>query len=99
MLILACKVPISCSGQIWIHNNFPLTAFLALFLLADVTCGGLPDPDNGVVTLSDNIPGSTATYSCNPGYRLEGDSTRTCMEDGEWSGAPPSCELDCELMK
>ena len=36
-----------------------------------------------------------ATYSCNQGYSLVGDMTRTCTSDassnGDWSGNEPSC--------
>ena len=59
-------------------------------------CDDLPDPANGNVELSGRTPGSTATYSCVRGYRLVGDETRTCQDDGEWSGREPVCE--CELL-
>ena len=56
-------------------------------------CGSLDDPDNGQVELSSTVFGSTANYSCNLGYSLSnGNNTRTCEADGEWSGDPPSCE-------
>lgn len=32
-----------------------------------------------------------ATYSCNNGYILEGENTRTCQDSGLWSGSEPSC--------
>ena len=63
-----------------------------LFLTA-VDCGSLPDPANGRV---DHTAGTsfrqTATYSCNTGYDLVGDSTRTCQAAGNWSGSTPTCE-------
>ena len=34
---------------------------------------------------------STATYSCNNGYELNGSSTRTCSSDGMWTPAAPIC--------
>ena len=36
--------------------------------------------------------GQNATYSCDPGYNLVGDSTRTCQATREWSGSAPTCE-------
>ena len=35
---------------------------------------------------------STANYTCDLGYNLNGNSTRTCEASGEWYGDPPSCE-------
>ena len=61
--------------------------------LAVVDCGDLTDPANGQVT---HTSGTTfrqiATYSCNTGYNLVGDSTRTCQATGVWSGSAPTCE-------
>ena len=57
-----------------------------------MTCEDLPDPSNGRVELSGNTPDSTATYSCNTGYRLVGAETRICQSDGFWSLEEPICE-------
>ena len=60
--------------------------------LTAVDCGNLTDPANGQVTLT---AGTTfkqiATYRCNTGYNLVGDSTRTCQATGIWSGNAPTC--------
>ena len=57
-----------------------------------VDCGALMNPDNGRV---DTPQGTTlnrlATYSCNCGYCLVGDETRTCQANGQWSGSEPTC--------
>ena len=56
-------------------------------------CGSLTDPANGQVDLTSGTTfGQTVTYSCNTGYNLVGDSTRTCEGTGEWSGSAPTCE-------
>jgi len=57
-----------------------------------VDCGTLEDPDNGRVEFSNTTFESTANYTCNLGYSLNGNSTRTCETNGEWSGDSPSCE-------
>ncbi len=55
----------------------------------------LTNPMNGMVTYTNNVIGSIATYSCITGYRLVGDSTRECAvvssSQNSWSGAPPRC--------
>ena len=55
-------------------------------------CGNLTDPANGQVALTAGKTfGENATYSCDTGYNLVGDSTRTCQATGEWSGSAPTC--------
>ena len=60
-------------------------------LLAE-DCGSLQDPQNGQVTLTGTVFGSTATYSCNTGFILVGERTRVCRASGEWSGKSPICQ-------
>ena len=42
--------------------------------------------------------GTVATHTCDAGFALVGDMTRTCADDnqaavvGAWSGSAPSCE-------
>ncbi len=62
-----------------------------------VTCSALISLTNGDIDYGggspDNRPVDTvATYTCNPGYTLIGDSTRTCGSDGVWSGSDPICQ-------
>ena len=35
--------------------------------------------------------GETCNYTCNTGYELTGSDTRTCWNDGSWSGSDPVC--------
>ena len=56
-------------------------------------CGPLTDPANGQVDHTAGTTfGQTAIYSCNTGYNLVGDSTRTCQADGVWFGSAPTCQ-------
>ena len=48
-------------------------------------------PANGTVVVIGNTRGDMATYSCNAGFELVGNSTRVCGDDGEWSGEAPMC--------
>ncbi|CAI8041016.1 Sushi, von Willebrand factor type A, EGF and pentraxin domain-containing protein 1, partial [Geodia barretti] len=67
----------------------------------DVDCGSLTDPVNGTISLTGTAFNSTATYSCNDGYSLVGDTTITCLASGLWSGEPPLCCttncIDCDV--
>ena len=66
-------------------------------------CGALSGPANGQVSHTTGTTlGRTATYSCNTGYNLMGDSIRTCQVNGMWSGSEPTCLrmlLHAELAK
>ena len=53
-------------------------------------CEELQNPTNGQVSMTGQSTGSTATYTCDSGYELIGDDTRTC-EDGVWTGEEPTC--------
>ena len=67
---------------------------LHIFLiLTAVDCDSLTDPTNGQITLTAGTTlGQNATYSCNTGYNLVGESTRTCQASGNWSESAPTCE-------
>ncbi len=50
---------------------------------------------NGVINYNMGSPrpvNTVATYTCNNGYTLRGDTTRTCGSDGQWSGNDPTCQ-------
>ena len=64
-----------------------------IVLSTAVDCGPLCNLTNGQVSHTAGTTfGQTATYSCNTGYNLVGDNTRTCQADGEWSGSAPTCQ-------
>ena len=55
-------------------------------------------PSNGMVTCSlgdDGIPsyGETCTTICNTGYDVDGEGTRTCQNNGSWSGSSATCKI------
>ena len=62
------------------------------FLSAVVDCGELTNQVNGLVDTSQGTTlDQVANYSCNNGYLLVGNMTRTCQVDGMWSGTEPFC--------
>ena len=66
-----------------------------------VDCGQLPAPENGLIDGNLTTFNNTASYSCDTGYELVGDQTRTCLASGNWSGSQPSCDGEncCHLSK
>ena len=66
---------------------------MILLNLTAVDCDSLTTPANGQVNHTAGTTfGQTATYSCDTGYNLVGDSTRTCQALGNWSGRAPTCQ-------
>ena len=66
------------------------------FLVID--CGRLTAPEGGQIMLIPGVAVTTdtglnavATYSCDEGYNINGDQTRTCQGSGERTGATPTC--------
>ena len=56
-------------------------------------CGSLSNPANGKVNHTAGTTfGQNATYSCDPGYNLVGENTRTCQATGNWSGSASTCQ-------
>ena len=70
---------------------------LIIFLFLAVSCDPLDDPTNGQVSFGATTFQSRANYSCNAGYILMGNMTRSCQADGEWSDTDPSCERKDEI--
>lgn len=59
-------------------------------------CHALPFITSGSYTCTNGVLlDSRCDYSCASGYHLEGDRSRICMEDGQWSGGEPVCVGKC----
>lgn len=76
-----------------IVTHFPLSShnYLSLCYTVVVDCGPLGNPPNGEVMTMGTLEGAMAVYACNPGFLLEGEMSRTCQGDGQWSGSEPVC--------
>ena len=82
-----------CLQYLWYIMNDELRLSYVFLSLTAVDCGNLTDPANGQVNhTAGTTYGQTATYICNTGYNLVGDSTRTCQATGNWSGSEPTCQ-------
>ncbi|XP_019633411.1 PREDICTED: uncharacterized protein LOC109476834 [Branchiostoma belcheri] len=63
-----------------------------------VQCPVLAAPENGGKT-GDNSYQDVVTFTCDPGYVLDGSSSVTCGADTTWSGIVPTCTLgQCPTM-
>ena len=63
-----------------------------------VSCQSLTDPSNGMINCSlgdDEVPSyeDTCSFTCDTGYELTDNDTRTCQSDGTWSGNSTMCEI------
>ena len=66
-----------------------------IYIMQNVTsdCGGLSNPVYGAVdTPSETTYGEQASYVCNTGYNLVGNSQTLCQADGNWETAP-TCHI------
>ena len=76
-----------------VFSHIILNMYDAFLFLTVVDCGTLSNPANGQVSHTAGMTfGQTATYTCNTGYRLVGDSNQTCQATGRWSGSAPTCQ-------
>ena len=61
-------------------------------------CSDPVDIVNGTVTFTGNFVGDIATYTCNPGFDLDGITTTTCTlvdeNTAEFSPPPPVCRRE-----
>ena len=60
-------------------------------IIPAVTCSKLDAPRYGKVWVTSYSYSSTAYYSCNYGYELDGSYSRKCQHDGTWDGKAPEC--------
>ncbi|XP_078667416.1 E-selectin-like [Branchiostoma floridae x Branchiostoma belcheri] len=58
-----------------------------------VECPARAAPANGAVSPTGAVSyPNGVTFTCNPGYTLNGVATPTCQADGTWSSSVPTCQ-------
>ena len=68
-------------------------SILCIIYSTVINCGNLPMISNGAVDTSGGTNYKcTAVHTCDTGYILNGNVTRTCQEDANWSGSEPTCD-------
>ena len=70
-------------------NQFIKQVLLCIFIGID--CGSPGTLENGMVTNNGTYVTSVATFNCDFGYELIGDTQRVCQPDGTWSNMVPRC--------
>ncbi|XP_052795625.1 sushi, von Willebrand factor type A, EGF and pentraxin domain-containing protein 1-like [Mya arenaria] len=61
-------------------------------------CGSFNTPANGQASTSITLYNTHVHFTCYFGYRINGNITIICTEDGTWSNNPPTCEVvDCDI--
>lgn len=73
------------------HNNLHVCNFS--FLPAVVTCERPPDVDHGSFSPFKNTYqyNEVVKYSCDAGYNMTGNDSRSCSQSGTFTSAPPTC--------
>ena len=86
---LHTKTVLQCSVANWTSISESALVFIPPLV---VDCGNLTSPSNGTIFFPSTIFQSVASYMCDPGHSLVGESSRTCDGNGMWSGTAPTCE-------
>ena len=63
-----------------------------LCIFIGIDCGSPGALENGMVTNNGTFVTSVATFTCDFGYELIGDTQRVCQSDGTWSNMVPTCD-------
>ena len=65
-------------------------------------CTSLTPPANGNMSCNSSRISyyeDQCSFSCDPGYRLNGSSSRQCLSDRSWSGSDVTCDiLHCDSL-
>ncbi|KAG8188357.1 hypothetical protein JTE90_022557 [Oedothorax gibbosus] len=84
--------------------EFLLLKFVSVLLLSTTVsaCGYPGSPAHASIAFSTEViePGTTATYTCDPGFELLGPGRRVCTANGTWvPQGIPFCVLDVAVGK
>ena len=68
-------------------------------MIAEIRCDALEPLPNGNYNSVAGRPGDIVMFTCDEGYRLNGDLTRQCNADSLWTGSMPTCESMVKNLK
>ena len=66
-------------------------SYVVYHIVCSAPLNGQVDCSSGLVDVG--LEGEDCTFSCDPGYMLQGSVSGTCENTGSWSGGLPSCVL------
>ena len=73
------------------YSNNAFFILPLMFVHAGV-CPSLPlHVSHGKVIVTSTFVGGTASYSCSPGYRVDGAAVLICQSHGSWNNTIPTC--------
>lgn len=87
-------------GRKWLWNDVgcELDYLPYICMSAPRSCRSPDKQVNTTMEVTGHSTGQIVTYTCPVGSKLVGNTSRTCLEDGVWSGAAPSClYIECEV--
>ena len=77
------------------YRTVPLHAVIShnnMYYSSVVDCGALTSLSYGEVSVNETTFRASAVYTCNSGFLLQGNRSRTCQADGNWSSSEPQCK-------
>ena len=80
--------------HIYIYIRACVCVYVYIYVYADACCIGCKvpgKPANGMRSFQSTAIGSTVMYTCDDGFKLVGDKSRSCLDTGLWNGSVPAC--------
>ena len=79
------------ASYLFLHSGLLLFAFVCFRLLPVVNCAVLRPIAHGFASGSEYTFGKTVSFSCSPGFALQGHRDLVCKESGRWNVPAPTC--------
>ena len=70
---------------------------LRVTIVSVVHCGLLEAPAFGTMSTNDTACGTKTRFACDECYDRIGNSSLTCLPNGEWDNLVPTCQCNCAL--